>query len=353
MEGNESSLNSYYTHHHHQPPTGTTNNGIFPNTQPHHPQNHNSHVSSPHYSSPAQPTNRGHLLPTAPPVPVVETVKRKRGRPRKYGSGTPDVQQSFSAPSSSTSHKNTSSKTQLNALGNAGHGFTPHIITVAAGEDAAQKILSFVQQRKCAVCILSASGSISNALLRQPATLGGNVTYEGRFEILSLSGSFLYNEIGGSRNGALSVCLSGSDGRIIGGGVAGPLRAAGPVQVIAGTFIFDATKNSEKRVETSLDKSPPPPPQVVLGASITSVTFRDAPDPSFSRSQFRENDDHQSIVGNYMIQPRAMDANSPGFGDWRGGLDSRSDIEFGGPSFYEGRTDNGESQSAEDDGDDE
>lgn len=38
-------------------------------------------------------------------------------------------------------------------------------------------------------------------------------------------------EIGG-RTGGLSVCLSSTDGQIIGGGVGGPLKAAGPVQVM-------------------------------------------------------------------------------------------------------------------------
>lgn len=35
----------------------------------------------------------------------------------------------------------------------------------------------------------------------------------------------------GGRSGGLSVCLSSTDGQIIGGGVAGPLTAAGPIQV--------------------------------------------------------------------------------------------------------------------------
>jgi hypothetical protein len=35
----------------------------------------------------------------------------------------------------------------------------------------------------------------------------------------------------GGRTGGLSVCLSSTDGQIIGGGVGGPLKAAGPVQV--------------------------------------------------------------------------------------------------------------------------
>lgn len=36
----------------------------------------------------------------------------------------------------------------------------------------------FMQQSRREICILSASGSISNASLRQPATSGGNITYE-------------------------------------------------------------------------------------------------------------------------------------------------------------------------------
>lgn len=56
---------------------------------------------------------------------------------------------------------------------------------------------------------------------------------QGRFEILSLSGSFLLSESSGqrSRTGGLSVSLSGPDGRVLGGSVAGLLTAATPVQV--------------------------------------------------------------------------------------------------------------------------
>lgn len=56
---------------------------------------------------------------------------------------------------------------------------------------------------------------------------------QGRFEILSLSGSFMPNDTGGtrSRSGGMSVSLASPDGRVVGGGVAGLLVAAGPVQV--------------------------------------------------------------------------------------------------------------------------
>lgn len=56
---------------------------------------------------------------------------------------------------------------------------------------------------------------------------------QGRFDILALSGSFQLSENGGqrSRAGSLTVSLAGPDGRVLGGGVAGLLTAASPVQV--------------------------------------------------------------------------------------------------------------------------
>ncbi|KAG2260886.1 hypothetical protein Bca52824_080180 [Brassica carinata] len=55
---------------------------------------------------------------------------------------------------------------------------------------------------------------------------------EGRFEILSLTCSFMQNDTGGTRSraGGMSVCLAGPDGRVFGGGLAGLFLAAGPVR---------------------------------------------------------------------------------------------------------------------------
>eukprot|EP00250_Pteridium_aquilinum_P002992 c13292_g2_i1 orf=483-1373(+) len=187
----------------------------------------------------------------------IDSMKKKRGRPRKYGpDGTVTITiKPFSSPASLSplsplqkrgrgrppgSGKNQ----QLAALGDlmcgsAGAGFTPHAITVGTGEDVAARIMSFSQQGPRGICILSANGAISNVTLRQPSTSGGTVTYEGRFEILSLSGSFLVTDSGGtrSRTGGLSVSLAGPDGRVVGGGVAGMLMAASPVQVVVGSFM--------------------------------------------------------------------------------------------------------------------
>ncbi|XP_073263735.1 AT-hook motif nuclear-localized protein 10 isoform X1 [Populus alba] len=204
-----------------------------------------------------------------------------------------------------------SKKQQLDALGSAGTGFTPHVITVKAGEDVSSKIMSFSQHGSRAVCILSANGAISNVTLRQQSTSGGTVTYElcfscaleailsllivvrstsdhslhslflfkffcsfsiqGRFEILALSGSYLPSENGGqrSRTGGLSVCLSGPDGRVLGGSVAGLLMAAAPVQVVVSSFIADGRKvsKSANHMEPSSATSKLPPTGGSTGVS--------------------------------------------------------------------------------------
>ncbi|CAM8941120.1 unnamed protein product [Rhodiola kirilowii] len=207
--------------------------------------------------------------PGMSPVPAMETVKKKRGRPRKYRPGeTPSTAVMSPKPISSAAPLpavidfstakrakvrpvvGSESKLQSRVhLGNSNLGelvacsvgvnFTPHIITVSTGEDITKKVISFSQQGPRAICILSATGAISSVTLRQPDSSGGTLTYEGRFEILSLSGSFMLSETNGtrSRTGGMSVSLASPDGRVIGGGVAGSLVAANPVLVVVGSFV--------------------------------------------------------------------------------------------------------------------
>ncbi|KAL6570268.1 AT-hook motif nuclear-localized protein 1 [Orobanche minor] len=107
-------------------------------------------------------------------------------------------------------------------------------LTLGFTEDIMMRIISFSQQGSRAICILAANGTISNVTLLQPNSSGGTLTYEGRFEILSLTGSFMPSDNGltKSRSGGLSVSLAGSDGRVLGGGLASMLVAAGPVQYL-------------------------------------------------------------------------------------------------------------------------
>ncbi|WVY94723.1 hypothetical protein V8G54_033811 [Vigna mungo] len=382
MEPNDNQLTSFFHHHHphhhhhHQPQpppqtapptTASPTNGLLPNADA-------SHILYPHSVASAVSSQ-------------LEPAKRKRGRPRKYG--TPEQalaakkaatasSQSFSgdkkphSPTFPSSSSFTSKKSHSFALGNAGQGFTPHVIAVAAGEDnsgimpfrgqlshpvslaevhklhlltmdlgadVGQKIMLFMQQSRREMCILSASGSISNASLRQPATSGGNITYEGRFEIISLTGSYVRNEIG-TRTGGLSVCLSNTDGQIIGGGVGGPLKAAGPVQVIVGTFFIDNKKESSPKVDTSASKLPPPP----VSEPVSSLGFRQSVD-SPSGNPIRGNDEHQAMGGShFMIQQLGLQGTPPRSTDWARPDSRNSSFEL------TGRTGHGSHQSPENGG---
>ncbi|XP_038683618.1 AT-hook motif nuclear-localized protein 6-like isoform X2 [Tripterygium wilfordii] len=206
-----------------------------------------------------------------PLAPGTEVVKKKRGRPRKYSAdGTVSMALSpmpisSSIPLTGSAWKRgrgrhidsikKSHKFEYETPGDkiayfVGANFTPHVITVNAGEQGAR-----------AICILSANGAISNVTLRQPTSYGGTLTYEGRFEILSLSGSYMPIENGGtkSRSGGMSVSLAGPDGRVIGGGLAGLLVAAGPVQVIVASFLpghQQEQKHKKHRSEPAVAATP-------------------------------------------------------------------------------------------------
>ncbi|KAJ9552840.1 hypothetical protein OSB04_016885 [Centaurea solstitialis] len=312
-----------YSHHHHQPPPPpptTTTNAILPTT------------TTTDSGPPQMLYSRNSVPSSAVSPPLQSGVRRKRGRPRKYS--TPEqaaeakrLSSATVSPFSSPSKKDVSSSAVIGGsskkssvgrsqivipsvyLGNGGQGFTPYIITVTAGEDINHKIMSFMQQSKQEICIISASGVISNATLRQPATSGGNITYEGRFDILSLCGSYVRSDFRSS-SGGLSICLSSNDGQIIGGGVDGPLIAGGPVQVILGAFVISG-KNAAMLTKDDASVGPSFPPSAPESSARNSVVGNDV--------------NHQNSDGYpFMIPNGGM----PVATDWRNNIDSR-----GAPGF--------------------
>ncbi|KAL1201667.1 AT-hook motif nuclear-localized protein 2 [Cardamine amara subsp. amara] len=241
------------------------------------------------------PPQNPFVVPSAPVMEGFSTgpVKKKRGRPRKYGhdgAGMALSPNPISSAAPRTSHvidfsaseKRSQMKSatpssfirpkyhQVENLGewaatssSASANFTPHIITVNAGEDVTKKIISFAQQGSLAICVLCANGVVSSVTLRQPDSSGGTLTYEGRFEILSLSGSFIPCDSDGtqSRTGGMSVSLASPDGRVVGGSVAGLLVAATPIQVVVGSFL-DGTNQPDQRPKQqnhNFMSSPMPP----------------------------------------------------------------------------------------------
>ncbi|KAF5743586.1 AT-hook motif nuclear-localized protein 6-like [Tripterygium wilfordii] len=217
-------------------------------------------------------------------APGTEVVKKKRGRPRKnsadgtvtmalspmpISSSIPLTGDLSSFPRGRGCHIDSikkSHKFEYKTSGDKiasffGANFTPFVITVNAGEDVTMKVMSFLWQGARAICILSANGTISNVTLCQPTSFGGTLTYEGCFEILSLSGSYTPIENGGtkSRSGGMSVSLAWPDGRVVGGGLAGLLVAAGPVQVVVASFLpghQQEQKHKKQRSEPAVAATP-------------------------------------------------------------------------------------------------
>lgn len=110
-----------------------------------------------------------------------------------------------------------------------------HVIEVSNSCDIMESISTFARRRQRGVCILSGSGTVTNVTLRQPASPGAVVTLHGRFEILSLSGSFLPPPAPPAASG-LTIYLAGGQGQVVGGSVVGPLLASGPVVIMAASF---------------------------------------------------------------------------------------------------------------------
>ncbi|OVA07700.1 protein of unknown function DUF296 [Macleaya cordata] len=95
---------------------------------------------------------------------------------------------------------------------------------------------------------------------------------KGRFEILSLSGSFMPTESGGtrSRSGGMSVSLASPDGRVVGGGVAGLLVAASPVQVVVGSFL-SSTLQEQKPKKPKTDSTSAATPTAAIPISSADM----------------------------------------------------------------------------------
>ncbi|PIN27082.1 hypothetical protein CDL12_00140 [Handroanthus impetiginosus] len=296
--------------------------------------------------NPTQVTGSAPQTATVTPAPVsvtppstaggvggTATLKKKRGRPRKYGpdgsvavalspkpisSSAPPPVIDFSAVEKRGKVKSVGSAAKLHvprmeteSMGewvscSVGANFTPHIITVNAGEDVTMKVISFSQQGPRAICILSANGVISSVTLRQPDSSGGTLTYEGRFEILSLTGSFMPSESGGMRNrsGGMSVSLASPDGRVVGGGVAGLLVAASPVQIVVGSFL--AGSQLEQKT-----KKPKPDSMNIIPAAAIPISSAPIEDSYHTSPSFR-GDSWSSMPSESRNKPTDINVTLPG-----------------------------------------
>ncbi|KAL0410864.1 UNVERIFIED_CONTAM: AT-hook motif nuclear-localized protein 23 [Sesamum latifolium] len=110
-----------------------------------------------------------------------------------------------------------------------------HILEVGSGCDVFEAVATYARKRQRGICVLSGTGTVNNVSLRQPAAAGSVVTLHGRFEILSLSGSFLPPPAPPGAT-SLTIYLAGGQGQVVGGNVMGALIASGPVIIIAASF---------------------------------------------------------------------------------------------------------------------
>ncbi|XP_058107840.1 AT-hook motif nuclear-localized protein 17-like [Magnolia sinica] len=111
----------------------------------------------------------------------------------------------------------------------------PTVLELSAGSDVVESVLTFARRRHVSICVLSGSGSVANVTLRHPTSHASTLTLHGRFDILSLSGTFLCSP-SPTTKAPFTISLAGAQGQVIGGTVAGALVAAGPVVLMVASF---------------------------------------------------------------------------------------------------------------------
>ncbi|KAF3675251.1 hypothetical protein FXO38_04835 [Capsicum annuum] len=231
---------------------------------------------------------------------VAEPSQKKRGPPRKSVVDGICVTGATSSknPSKKVSGRTSCSKKkqqQPEASGPAGGGSMDHIIHVDIGQDIVSKIMTFLEQDRSAICILSGVGFLCKVTLRRSETAGGTMTQEvsmsfssktftlstafvlrqDQFDITSQSGSFIRSKSGVTDFFNLSV--TSPDGSDFSGVVAGKLRAVTPVQVNLRCFNPYAEKPASKA-----PSSTPPPNLLNFGPQVTkAATSSQVPQPTF------------------------------------------------------------------------
>ncbi|KDP41470.1 hypothetical protein JCGZ_15877 [Jatropha curcas] len=114
---------------------------------------------------------------------------------------------------------------------------SPYILEVPGGSDVVEAISRFCRRKNIGICVLTGSGTVANVTLRQPSTTpGSTITFHGRFDILSISATFMPQTVSYPVPNTFTISLAGPQGQIVGGLVAGSLVAAGTVYVVAATL---------------------------------------------------------------------------------------------------------------------
>ncbi|CAK8572909.1 unnamed protein product [Lathyrus sativus] len=108
-----------------------------------------------------------------------------------------------------------------------------HVFEITAGEDVSKSIFDYVRRRRRRINIFNGIGEVAQATLRQPT--GKIVTIRGRFQIISMSGTFFPSQRTTMECG-LEVLLCGTEGQVVRGSVIPPLIALGSVYLVGSPF---------------------------------------------------------------------------------------------------------------------
>ncbi|XP_060200883.1 AT-hook motif nuclear-localized protein 7-like [Lycium barbarum] len=117
----------------------------------------------------------------------------------------------------------------------------------------AEKLVKFTMHSTRTVTVISATGNLSRVTLEKPGTCGEKTKHEGLFRIMSLNGSFMWEDgwIGG-----LDLMTFSADGSIVVGSVAGELIAADQVQVIVASVTLDGKEDSKSSKPDEVSPAP-------------------------------------------------------------------------------------------------
>ncbi|CAD7698669.1 unnamed protein product [Ostreobium quekettii] len=227
------------------------------------------------------------------PAPEEPPPKRRRGRPprkdqqQQQGAAGEQPQQ----PKRRGRPPGTKNKT--------GSGTFTQIMTINSGEDVVEKLKAFAAAHKKSVCILAACGSLSTATLMQVGQggQGVGVTLRGQFTVLSISGAILEEvneEATGEPKTFLSASLANPTGGVVGGTVAGVLKANGVVTLVICTWDPKSQQGRTSAASSGL--------QVAGTPLMTTPMFQS---PSLAGVDPSVTADHSGVAAPTPLQPPA------------------------------------------------
>ncbi|CAK8572898.1 unnamed protein product [Lathyrus sativus] len=108
-----------------------------------------------------------------------------------------------------------------------------HKLEITSGSDVVSSLFGYVHHRGKGIFILSGKGAVEKVTLRQ--STGKVVTLQGRFQIISISGTIHSQTMSGDAGG-LMINLSGTTRQVVGGIVIPPLKALGSVVLLVASF---------------------------------------------------------------------------------------------------------------------